>query len=133
MTTPGLHDDERALIEAAADRLLHGRPLRSTGELTVIQLAAEAGVKRWRLTHQHTDLMHAFQAAARQQRQESPLVTPWRERAEQLEADLALLRSENAGLRATVETYAQVIDDLNRAVDHLAAKPGNATNVRRIR
>lgn len=41
-----------------------------------MQLAAEAGVKRLRLTHQHTGLMQAFQAAVRQQRQESPLITP---------------------------------------------------------
>ena len=58
---------ERKEIQAAIDRLLAGTPLRSTGELTVVQLAAEAGVKRWKLTHQHTDLMHSFQAATRPQ------------------------------------------------------------------
>lgn len=135
MTPPDHNGDagERERIQAAIGRLLHGQPLHSTGELTVVQLAAEAGVKRWRLTHQHTDLMHAFQATARQQRQESPLVTPWRERVEQLEADRAKLRSENAELRATVDTYAQVIDDLNRAVDQLAGSQPQGATIRRIR
>jgi hypothetical protein len=36
--------DERAGIEAAMDRLLEGIPLRSDGSLTVVALAAEAGV-----------------------------------------------------------------------------------------
>jgi hypothetical protein len=35
---------ERKEIQAAIERLLAGIPLRSTGELTVVQLAAEAGV-----------------------------------------------------------------------------------------
>jgi chromosome segregation ATPase len=136
MTDPdhdGSQRGERAHIQAAIDRLLRDQPLHSTGQLTVVQLAAEAGVKRWRLTRQHTDLMRAFQAAALQQRHESPLVTPWRERVHQLEADRADLRSENADLRATVETYAEAIDDLNRAVDQLASSQPLAATLRRIR
>ena len=42
------------------DRLLEGKPIRSDGKLTVKSLAAEAGVKRWVLTHQHTDLQQEF-------------------------------------------------------------------------
>jgi hypothetical protein len=37
-------------ITAAMQRLLDGSPQRSAGALTVLQLAAEAGVKRWVLT-----------------------------------------------------------------------------------
>jgi formylmethanofuran:tetrahydromethanopterin formyltransferase len=51
---------ERDAIQAAAGRLLAGAPTRSTGALTVLQLAAEAGVKRWVLTHKHPDLRQAF-------------------------------------------------------------------------
>ena len=61
----GREDAERAAIQAAADRLLAGTPLRSTGELTVVQLAAEASVKRWLLTHKHRDLTEQFQARAK--------------------------------------------------------------------
>ncbi len=42
------------------DRLIAGRPLRSDGKLTIKSLAAEADVKRWVLTHKHTDLQDEF-------------------------------------------------------------------------
>ncbi|RLK09505.1 hypothetical protein DER29_6009 [Micromonospora sp. M71_S20] len=52
MTTPEAEvRSERKQIEAAIERLLAGAPLRSNGDLTVIQLALEADVKRWKLTH----------------------------------------------------------------------------------
>lgn len=44
-----------------------GKPLRSTGRLNVTQFAVEAGVARWRLTHQHVDLKEMFQAHVRNQ------------------------------------------------------------------
>ena len=37
-----------------------GQPSRSDGKLTVKSLAIEAGVKRWLLTHKHTDLQTEF-------------------------------------------------------------------------
>ncbi|WP_221359828.1 hypothetical protein, partial [Streptomyces beigongshangae] len=54
---------ERDAIQAAMQRLLAGTPTHSTGALTVVQLAAEAGVKRWVLTHKHPDLRQEFEAA----------------------------------------------------------------------
>ena len=59
--------DERREIEAAMDRLLNGTPLRSDGKLTIMSLAAEAGVKRHVLTHKHTDLKDLFNARVRAQ------------------------------------------------------------------
>jgi hypothetical protein len=44
------------------NRLLDGRPLHSDGKLTVKALAEEARVKRWLLTHRHTDLQAEFRA-----------------------------------------------------------------------
>lgn len=58
-------DPVRKKILAATDRLLAGKPLRSTGRLSVSQLAVEAGIGRWHLTHQHTDLKEMFQARAK--------------------------------------------------------------------
>ncbi|GIF01532.1 hypothetical protein [Paractinoplanes rishiriensis] len=56
---------ERDAIKAAASRLLTGSPLRSSGALTVVALAEEAGVKRHVLTHRHTDLKDLFYAQVR--------------------------------------------------------------------
>jgi len=117
---PMTDNSERQKIEAAAGRLLAGKPLRSTGELTVVQLAAEAGLKRWKLTHQHTDLMHSFQAAARQLNGESPLITSWRTRAAELEESNRQLRARNEELEATVQTYAEVIADLSAVINQPA-------------
>jgi len=50
----------RKAIRDAMDRLLAGNPIRSDGKLTIKSLASEAKVKRWVLTHQHTDLQSEF-------------------------------------------------------------------------
>ena len=57
---PNIEDPERRLIRDAMTRLLEGDPIRSDGKLTVKSLAAEAGLKRWYLTHKHTDLRDEF-------------------------------------------------------------------------
>ncbi len=59
-------DPTRRAILAATDRLINGTPTRSTGRLSVSQLAAEAGIQRWHLTHQHTDLKDQFQARVKE-------------------------------------------------------------------
>lgn len=50
----------RRVVRDAMDRLLDGKPIRSDGKLTIKSLAAEAGVKRWILTHQQRDLQQEF-------------------------------------------------------------------------
>ena len=57
---PNIDEPERRLIRDAMTRLLDGDPIRSDGKLTVKSLAAEAGLKRWYLTHRHTDLRDEF-------------------------------------------------------------------------
>ena len=63
MTTPK-HDTaaEREAILAAMHRLLSGNATRSSGKLTIVTVAAEAGPKRHHLTHEHTDLRDLFNA-----------------------------------------------------------------------
>lgn len=58
-------DPVRTKILAAMDQLLEGKPLRSSGRLNVSQLAIEADVPRWHLTHQHVDLKEMFQERIR--------------------------------------------------------------------
>ena len=52
----------RRVIRDAMDRLIAGQALHSDGKLTVKSLAEEARVKRWLLTHRHTDLQDEFRA-----------------------------------------------------------------------
>ena len=60
-------ESDRRLIRDAMTRLLDGDPIRSDGKLTVKSLAAEAGLKRWYLTHRHTDLRDEFYDRVRAQ------------------------------------------------------------------
>ena len=52
----------RRTVRDAMERLITGSPIRSDGKLTIKSLAVEAGVKRWVLTHQHSDLQQEFRA-----------------------------------------------------------------------
>lgn len=52
--------DERARIQAAMERILARTPEKSDGALTVVALAAEAGVPRNALTQRHIDLKELF-------------------------------------------------------------------------
>ncbi|WP_042403644.1 hypothetical protein [Streptacidiphilus carbonis] len=57
------HQAERAALQAAADRLLHGTALRSeTGRLTVTELLHESGLRRDVVYGHHKDLVEEFQA-----------------------------------------------------------------------
>ena len=52
--------DERARIQKAMERILHGKPENSNGALTIVALAAEAEVPRNALTQRHLDLKNLF-------------------------------------------------------------------------
>lgn len=52
--------DERARIKAAMERILTGESENSNGALTIVALAAEAGVPRNALTQRHVDLKKLF-------------------------------------------------------------------------
>jgi hypothetical protein len=112
----------RAAIQAAADRLLTGIPLRSTGELTVVQLAAEAGVKRWLLTHKHRDLAEQFQAHAKALGGDPPPARKLKAQIAELEERNTKLRAENATLQALVDYYAHIINELSIDYDQVKAE-----------
>ncbi|GGR80831.1 hypothetical protein GCM10010269_19970 [Streptomyces humidus] len=68
------HEDERSRIRAAMDRLLAGQPTSSNGSLTVVALAAEAGVHRMALQKRHADLKEEFYARVRTETHQTPEV-----------------------------------------------------------
>lgn len=113
---------ERAAIQAAADRLLAGTPLRSTGKLTVVQLAAEANVKRWLLTHKHRDLAEQFQARARAAGGDPPPVADLKAQISKLTEDNARLRADNAEHKAVTSYYAHIINELSAELEQVTAE-----------
>jgi hypothetical protein len=86
--------DERAEIQAAMGRLLDGTPLRPDGKLTIVSLAAEAGVKRYVLTHKHTDLKDLFYARIKAQQSVPASEIALREQNDQLRRKLDDVRAE---------------------------------------
>lgn len=111
MTSPAASEKDpvRKKILAAMDRLLAGTPLRSTGHLSISQLAAEAGIGRWHLTHQHTDLKELFQASVQSAAAQAASSARQLSEAEQLKAQHARLAAHCAELEEQLARYAAVI------------------------
>ena len=117
-------DAERQVIRDAMNRLLEGQPLRSDGKLTVKSLAEEAGVKRWLLTHKHTDLQDEFRARVDARDSLPPaqqaLVdenTELRARNAELSEQLAAARDEAHKLARIVQTLTLENEQLRSAKD----------------
>jgi septin family protein len=100
------HQDERSRIRAAADRLLAGQPAASDGALTVVALAAEAGVHRMALLKRHADLKNEFYQRVRAQ-------------TRQATDEETRLRQSDARLRRTVAEQREQIRDLRHQVIQL--------------
>ncbi|KUN90393.1 hypothetical protein AQJ67_44310 [Streptomyces caeruleatus] len=92
------------------DRLLAGTPLRSSGRLSVSQLAIEADVKRWHLTHQHLDLKELFQARVKAQDSTPEAFSHKLSEHEQLKKKYADLRQHCADLEERIQVYAAAIN-----------------------
>lgn len=97
------------------DRLLNGTPLRSDGRLTIVSLAAEAGVKRHALTHKHTDLKDLFNARVKAQHSVPASETALREQNQELRRKLDDTRAER-------DEYKQAADALARALNVLTTE-----------
>ncbi|GGR82110.1 hypothetical protein GCM10010269_21570 [Streptomyces humidus] len=123
---------ERDAIQAAMKRLLAGTPTRSTGALTVVQLAAEAGVKRWVLTHKHPDLRHEFETARESANGIPAAFQALQAKSHDLETANQRLRQQNNELTERNETYAQVIHALTTELDELRRSQSLPPNVRRL-
>lgn len=117
MTRISDHTAERDAIRAAMHRLLAGQPTNSTGALTVLQLAAEAGVKRWVLTHKHPDLRKEFEEQRDKVNGIPRAYQHLQARVVDLEADNTRLRTEKAELSKQVGTYAEVIYELTTELE----------------
>jgi len=100
------HQDERVRIREAAERLLAGQPVASDGALTVVALAAEAGVHRMALIKRPADLKNEFYERVRTDTQ-------------QVTDEERQLRQTVAKLRQTVASQREEIRDLSHQVTRL--------------
>ncbi|MET9223548.1 hypothetical protein ABZX65_32965 [Streptomyces sp. NPDC003300] len=106
MTQQPRHDDERIRIRQAMDRLLAGAPTASDGSLTIVALAAEAGVHRMSLMKRHADLKNTFYERVRTE----TLQTPEPEKR---------LRETVTQLKKTIRSQKAKIEELRQQVTRL--------------
>jgi hypothetical protein len=104
-------DPERLAILAAADRLLADTATRSTGNLSVVQLAVEADVKYWVVAQKHTDLRDHFQQLAVHARHAATVVRDHGTFG-RLQREHHELNQHCTRLEELVQTYAVVINEL---------------------
>jgi chromosome segregation ATPase len=105
-------DPTRDHIRAATDRLLAGTPLRSDGALTVVSLAAEAGIKRHLLTHRHTDLKEEFYARVRAQNRMPESEKQLRDKLKATQRRLADLTEQSRQQQQAIGALARIVNVL---------------------
>ncbi|KLI09458.1 MULTISPECIES: hypothetical protein [Mycobacteriaceae] len=102
----------RRAIRDAMDRLIAGKPLHSDGKLTVKSLAEEARVKRWLLTHRHTDLQDEFRARIASTNVEPPILLALREEKIDAQKRVKELTADVTALTATIHQLERIIQVL---------------------
>ncbi|MFH9075692.1 hypothetical protein [Streptomyces alboflavus] len=121
--------DERARIRAAMDRILGGTAQHSTGALTIVALAQEAGVPRNALTQRHLDLKNAFYAQVRARGQTPDSEIRLRRQIVKLKELRAKDAAELAQLRTDVAQLVRVVNQLtahNRQLLHALSQPDSS-------
>jgi hypothetical protein len=112
-------DDERAAITAAMARLFAGTPLRSSGNLDILTLAQEAGLKRNKLTHRHTDLKNQFYAQRAARAGVSHREIKLQDQITELETRNTTLRKERDDYRAATEALTRALHVVTVENDNL--------------
>jgi septal ring factor EnvC (AmiA/AmiB activator) len=115
-------DPTRNHVRAAIDSLLAGTPLRSDGALTIVALAAEAGIKRHILTHRHTDLKEELYARVRAQNRIPDSEKRLRDELETTQRRLADLLQQSRQQQQTIEALARIVNVLTVENDQLTTQ-----------
>jgi len=105
-------ENTRRAIRDAMERLIQGKPIRSNGKLTVKSLADEAGVKRWVLTHQYTDLQNEFRSLIANQHEVPTVLHSIEEDNKALKERISKLLSEVAEQAEENNRLARIIQVL---------------------
>ena len=112
-------EQERQAITAAIERLLAGKPLRSSGALDIVTLAEEAGLKRNKLTHKHTDLKDLFYAERKTRHGIPDSEIKLRDEIAILKDEITKLRAERDDYRIASETACSRVVGMGRGWDNV--------------
>jgi hypothetical protein len=123
-------DPVRRAILAAMNRLFTGTPQRSNGRLNISQLAIEANIKRWHLTHQHPDLKDLFQAQVAENEAKRAAHIRSVDTFEELKKKHADLQAHCQFLEARLQTYATALSLLSLENAALSGRDADAAKVR---
>lgn len=125
-------DDLRRAIRDAMDRLIAGEPLYSDGKLTIKSLAEEAQIKRWLLTHRHTDLQTEFRARIANT-DTPPALVALRDERDDAQRRIAELTADVTALQETVHQLERVINVLGLENNQLRTDHGRSGKVTPLR
>lgn len=132
MMTETADDNVRRAIRDAMDRLISGEPLYSDGKLTIKSLAEEAQIKRWLLTHRHTDLQAEFRARIANT-DTPPALVALRDERDNAQRRIDELTADVTSLQETVHQLERVINVLGLENHQLRSDHGQASKVTPLR
>jgi hypothetical protein len=127
--------DERTRIREAMQRIFDGTPRSSTGALTIVALAQEAGVPRNALTQRHTDLRNEFYQRVKERGATPDVEVRLRELVAKLKKTVANKDKELTRLRSDVPALVRIINQLTaentELREALKTPPGNVVPMSR--
>lgn len=116
--------DERDRIRAAMRRILADAAEHSTGALTIVALAQEAGVPRNALTQRHLDLKYEFYERVRERGAVPDAEARLRATVTELKKTIANKNKELGWLRADVPALVRVVNQLTLENEQLREQLG---------
>jgi hypothetical protein len=129
---PRDEEADRAVIRAAADRLLAGTPLHSqSGKLTASELIAESELRR-DVVYRHTDLIQDFQARVKAQDSTPIAMQELADENRKRKTEMDQLRGELRQEQAAGKTMRMIIAELSLELEQAKAELESRSGVTRL-
>jgi hypothetical protein len=124
---------EGTAVQAAADRLLAGTPLRSTtGKLTATELVIESGLRRDVVYASHKGAVETFQARAKARNFTPVAAQQLADETTRLGEQLAKVKAELADERAAGSVLRRMVAELSLELDQARRELTAASAVTRL-
>ena len=123
---------EAATIEAAAQRLLDGTPLRAeVGKLTISELIIESGLRR-DVVYEHPHHVDSFRARAKAQHSKPAALQDLADKLAQAQAALSQVRRELATERKTASLLRLALAEVSLELEQARTEATRTSNVTRL-